>query len=69
MLALADIGETSAKALEDRIGLLVLIASSLLVIVLSFVDPSWAMLGYLLNLTDVPMRRLLGKHDVTTASG
>jgi uncharacterized membrane protein len=69
MLALADIGETSAKALEDRIGLLVLIASSLLVIVLSFVDPSWAMLGYLLNLTDVPMRRLLGKRDVTTASG
>lgn len=69
MLTLADAGETSAKAVEDRIGLLVLIASSVLVIALSFVDPNWAMLGYLLNLADEPARRLLRKQNATVASG
>lgn len=69
MLTLADAGETSAKAVEYRIGLLVLIASSVLVIALSFVDPNWAMLGYLLNLADEPARRLLRKQNATVASG
>lgn len=68
MLTLADIDETPAKALEDRIGLLVLVASSVLVIALSFADPSWAMLGYLLNLADEPVRRLLRKRNAATAS-
>lgn len=69
MMALAETDAPAAKALEGRVGLLTLIASSALVIVLSFADPNWAMLGYLLNLADGPIRWLLRKRNATAASG
>jgi hypothetical protein len=45
--------------LEDRLGLIVLIAASVLTIIASLAIPKWAMLAYLANLADQPLRWLL----------
>jgi hypothetical protein len=45
--------------LADSIGLYVLIAASVLAIAISLIAPRGAMLAYLLNLADKPLRRLL----------
>ena len=42
--------------IEHRIGLIMLIAASLLAIAVSLVAPQWAMLAYLVNLLDGPLR-------------
>ena len=59
MATLSQLDPDSTALLEDRFGLVVLIVASLLVIVLSFIIPKWAMLGYVLNFADAPIRRLL----------
>ena len=45
--------------LEARVGLITLIAAAALTIVLSFIVPRWALLGYLFNVFDRPVRLLL----------
>jgi uncharacterized membrane protein len=47
---------------ERRFGLMVLIAVSLLTIAASFVDPRRAMIVYLLNFAEAPLRRLFFPH-------
>jgi hypothetical protein len=56
-LARADHGRGSL--LEDRLGLIVLIVASVLSIVASLLVPKWAMLVYLVNFVDGPLRWLL----------
>jgi uncharacterized protein YybS (DUF2232 family) len=45
--------------LEDQLGLIVLIVASILTIVASLAVPKWAMLVYLVNFVDKPLRWLL----------
>ncbi len=52
-----------AEKQADRIGLLPLIAAVAVTVVLSFVAPKWALLGYLLNLADGPLRRIITRHS------
>jgi uncharacterized membrane protein len=59
MLTLSRIDRASKAFLDDKLGLIVLIAASLLAIVLSFIIPKWAMLGYLFNFVDEPIRWFL----------
>lgn len=61
MVALSK-SDQASLALEDRLGLLVLIAASLLTVLLSLIIPRWAMLGYLLNLADKPLHWLLRRN-------
>jgi uncharacterized membrane protein len=51
--------EHARSHLEDRLGLIVLIGASLLTIVASRFIPKWAMLFYLANLLDGPLRWLV----------
>jgi uncharacterized membrane protein len=58
MIALS--GDRDRADLQDRRrGLWVLIVASVLVILASLVAPRWAMLAYLFNLLDEPLRRLM----------
>jgi len=50
MVALASTPENKAETREDRFGLFTLIASALLSVAISLVNPGWAMLGYLFNM-------------------
>jgi uncharacterized membrane protein len=58
MAELANV-EDDARRAEYRIGLITLIAASLLAALVSLVAPKWAMLAYLINLLDGPLRRWL----------
>lgn len=58
MTALTDYAN-EAKYLEDRVGLLLLIAVSVLAIVLSFIVPKWAMFAYILNAFHTPVHHTL----------
>jgi TMEM175 potassium channel family protein len=49
LVSLAATPDNTADTREDRIGLFMLIASALLSVGISFVNPGLAMLGYLLN--------------------
>ncbi len=59
MNALAHVDRDRSGLLEDQHGLIVLIVASILTIAASLVTPKWAMLIYLVNLLDVPLRWLL----------
>lgn len=59
MVTLAEHHASEEKKIEDRIGLSMLIASAVAAILLSFVEPKWAMLGFLVNGLDDPLRRLV----------
>jgi len=59
MTALARRDNDSQHLLADSIGLYVLIAASVLAIAISLIEPRGAMLAYLLNLADKPLRQLL----------
>ncbi len=59
MIALAEEGHTKGDRTEHRLGLLVLIFASALTVVASFIVPKWALLLYLVNLLDEPLRRWL----------
>ena len=62
MLALS--AQSEALARQARLGNIVLIAAAALTIVLSLFVPKWAMLGYLLNALEQPLRPLLQKRKV-----
>jgi uncharacterized membrane protein len=59
MNILAQADQSRGRVLEDQLGLFVLIGASLLTIAASLVIPKWAMLVYLVNFVDEPLRRLL----------
>jgi hypothetical protein len=59
MNALAQADQGRRPLLEDQLGLIVLIVASLLTIAASLAVPKWAMLVYLVNFVDTPLRRLL----------
>jgi uncharacterized membrane protein len=59
MTALARRDNDSHHLLADSIGLLVLIAASVLAIAISLIAPRGAMLAYLINLADKPLRALV----------
>jgi uncharacterized membrane protein len=58
--------EHARAHLDDRFGLIVLIAASLLTIAASFFTPQYAMLFYLANLLDNPLRWILRRRGVIT---
>jgi len=62
MIALAEKDHPSGTKLDHRLGLIVLIGASVLTIVVSFFVPRWAMLAYLANLVDEPIRWLIRRH-------
>jgi uncharacterized membrane protein len=59
MNTLAQVDQDHAGLLEDQLGLIVLIVASALTIATSLVIPKWAMLVYLVNFIDEPLRWLL----------
>lgn len=61
MMALTE-PEHAKAHLDDRLGLLVLIAASVLTIVASLFLPKYAMLFYLGNLLDGPLRKLVKRN-------
>jgi uncharacterized membrane protein len=58
--------EHARAHLDDRLGLIVLIAASLLTVAASFFVPQYAMLFYLANLLDNPLRWLLRRRGILT---
>jgi uncharacterized membrane protein len=58
--------EHARAHLDDRLGLLVLIGASLLTIAASFFTPQYAMLFYLANLLDNPLRWFLRRRGILT---
>jgi uncharacterized membrane protein len=66
MITLAETGHTPGTKLDHRIGLLVLIGASVLTVLISLVAPRWAMLGYLANLADEPVRWLRRRRGLAT---
>ena len=56
MVSLSERHPSEARRIEDRIGLGMLIVSAVLAVLLSFVTPTWAMLGFLANTLDEPVR-------------
>jgi uncharacterized membrane protein len=59
MNTLSQADQGRGTLLEDQVGLIVLIVASVRTIVASLVVPKWAMLVYLVNLVDGPLRCLL----------
>lgn len=59
--ALEVVPEHRARARADNIGTLVFIASALLSVVLSFIEPRQAMYAYFLNFLAVPLSRWRGR--------
>jgi uncharacterized membrane protein len=59
MNTLAQADQDRRTLLEDQLGLIILIAASVLTIVASLLAPKWAMLTYLVNFVDEPLRFLL----------
>jgi len=55
MIWLTDHDE-GRSSFDDQLGLVVLVVASLLAVAISLVAPQWAMLGFLLNLIDGPLR-------------
>ena len=64
MITLAERDHKTGDPLELRLGLIVLIAASVLVVLVSLVTPRFAMLAYLFDLLDTPLRRLLHQRKV-----
>jgi uncharacterized membrane protein len=65
MNTIAQSDKGRGSLLEDRLGLIVLIVASILTIVASLVVPKWAMLVYLVNFVDEPLRWLLKRKAST----
>lgn len=59
MNTLAQAHQDRGNLLEDQLGLVVLIVASIITILASLAVPKWAMLGYLVNFVDKPLRWLL----------
>lgn len=60
-MTLSEDRVSKERMIEDRIGLGMLIAASAAVILISLVEPTWALLGFLLNALNEPLRRFLRK--------
>jgi uncharacterized membrane protein len=58
--------EHARAHLDDRLGLIVLIGASLLTVAASFFTPQYAMLFYLANLLDNPLRWVLRRRGILT---
>jgi hypothetical protein len=52
---------SETRKIEDRIGLSMLIASAVVAVLISLVEPKWALLGFVLNSLDAPLRRLVNR--------
>ena len=63
MMTLVDHTHDLAVMIEHRLGLFMLIAASVLAIVMSVIVPKWAMLAYLVNLLDGPLRMFLRRRE------
>lgn len=59
MVALREHHVSEERMIEDRIGLGMLIASAAAAILISLVEPKWALLGFLLNALDSPLRKIV----------
>ena len=59
MVALSEHRTPDEYRIEDRIGLGMLIAAAVAAILISLVEPKWALFGFLLNMLDVPLRRVI----------
>jgi uncharacterized membrane protein len=65
MVALTEHHASEEQKIEDRIGLGMLIASATAAVLISLVEPKWALLGFLLNALDEPLRRLVKRRIKT----
>ncbi len=63
MVTLSEHRASEERQIEDRIGLGMLIAASVAVILISLIEPKWALLGFLLNALDGPLRWFLRKKN------
>jgi uncharacterized membrane protein len=61
MNTLAQADQDRGNLLENQLGLIVLIVASILTIVASLAVPKWAMLVYLVNFVDKPLRWFLNR--------
>lgn len=66
MVTLTEHHASETQKIEDRIGLGMLIASALAAVLISLVEPKYALLGFLLNALDTPLRRLVKSRSRTT---
>jgi hypothetical protein len=66
MVTLSEYRPSEQRKIEDRIGLSMLIASALAAVIISLVEPKWALLGFLVNTLDGPLRRLIGDNGRKT---
>lgn len=64
MIGLAEMDHPAGNKFDHRLGLIVLIGAAVLTILLSLVWPRWAMLGFLANFVDEPIRRLMRRREV-----
>jgi uncharacterized membrane protein len=61
MVTLSEYRPSEERKIEDRIGLSMLIAASVAAVLISLVEPKYALLGFLLNTLDGPFRWILRK--------
>jgi hypothetical protein len=61
MITLSEHHPTETRKIEDRIGLTMLIASAVAAVLISLVEPKWALFGFVLNSLDAPLRRLVNR--------
>ncbi|WP_438278663.1 TMEM175 family protein [Nitrobacter sp.] len=61
MVTLSEHRTSETHKIEDRIGLSMLIASAVVAVLISLVEPKWALLGFVLNSLDAPLRRLVNR--------
>jgi len=61
MITLSEHHPTETRKIEDRIGLSMLIASAVAAVLISLVEPKWALFGFVLNSLDAPLRRLVNR--------
>ncbi len=61
MITLCEHHTSETRKVEDRIGLSMLIASAVAAVLISLLEPKWALLGFVLNSLDTPLRRLVNR--------
>lgn len=67
MMSLAEPGHKHSVVRENQLGLVILIAVSVIAIAASFLSPRWAIAAYALNFLDKPIRRRILKRTDTDA--
>lgn len=66
MVTLTEDNASEERKIEDRIGLGMLIASSVAAVLISLFEPKYALLGFLVNGLDEPLRRLIKRSGAKT---